>query len=158
MTNRVDHVTARGTLDSTGLPESAWDFLPDLSSSGAAEELRPRERFQVFLGCRCPRLQLESTSFSPRARRCRQKGVHDQLTLMASRSVAKPTKPSLGEQSRYAMRRKRRRSSIIGTQYLRFTCSIRRILPLLNITSIASWATRTIQQGGSTLLTRDECW
>ncbi len=154
MTNRVEHVTARGTLDSTGLPECAWDFRPDLSSTGAAEELRSRERFQVSFGCRCPRLQLASTSFSPRARRCRQKGS---MISSPSRSVAKQTKPSLDEQSRYAMRRKRHRSSTIGTQYLRFTCSIRRILPLLNITSITSWATRTIQQGGSTLLTKDEC-
>ncbi len=77
-------------------------FCLVLSPSCTAEDSRSGKRFQVFLKCRGPRLQLASSSFSLRTRRCEQKEVPDQLTLRVSRSVAKPTKPSLDELRRYA--------------------------------------------------------
>ncbi len=102
ITNRVDHVTDGSNPGSTGLWGFTRDFHPVLSPSCVAEDSRPRERFQAFLECRGLRLQLVSSSFSTRARRCGQEEVPDELTLRTSRSVAKLTKFPLDELSWYA--------------------------------------------------------
>ncbi len=86
-TNRGDHVTDEKTPGSKGPVRIHKRLLRIVSSSCVA-----RGRFQVFLECRSPRLQLASSSFLPRTRRCEQGKVPDQLTLRTSRCVAKPAK------------------------------------------------------------------
>ncbi len=77
-----------GWVDPTVLRELVRGFHPVLSLSCAAKESRSRGRFQAFIGCRSPRLQLASRSILPQARRYGQNEVSDQLTLPTSRSVA----------------------------------------------------------------------
>ncbi len=48
-----------------------------------------------------PFLQLASSSSAPRARRCGQEKVFDQLTFGTSTCMSKPAEPSLHEQCRY---------------------------------------------------------
>ncbi len=97
--NHVDHVTDGGSMVLCGFTR---DVRPVISQSCAAEDSRSSVGFQVFLECRGPRLQFASSSFSPRARRCRKKKVPDQPTLRTLCSVAKATKPSLDERRGYA--------------------------------------------------------
>ncbi len=80
--------------------QSIWP--PVFSPTCVAEDSRYGEGFQVFHECRGPRLQLASRSFLPRARRCGQAEVPDQLTLRTSRSVVKPVMPSLDELCLYS--------------------------------------------------------
>ncbi len=61
------------------------------------EQSKTRDPEKVFLECRCPRLQLATFLFLPRAMQCGQKEAPDQLTLKLSHSVSKPAKPYLGE-------------------------------------------------------------
>ncbi len=87
VTSQMDSLQARRCC------ASSQDFRPVLPPSRAADDSRSRERFQVFLECHCPCLQLASSSLSPRARRCGQKEFSDQLALRTSYSVAKPACP-----------------------------------------------------------------
>ncbi len=64
----ASHVSGRGSPGSTALCELGRVFHPMLSPSCVAEDLRSRERFQPFLECHGPDLQLVSSSLSPRAR------------------------------------------------------------------------------------------
>ncbi len=83
-TNCVDHVSDGGTPGSTVLRELTRHFHPVLSLSCVTEDSRSGERFQIGLNSDCPRLQLASSSFAPRARWCGKEKVLDQLTFRTS--------------------------------------------------------------------------
>ncbi len=81
-----------GDAGSAILCELTREFHPVPSPPCVAEDSRSGEGFQVC------HLQMTSISFPQRARWCGQKEVPDQLAIMKSRNVAKP---SLDELRRY---------------------------------------------------------
>ncbi len=84
ITNWVDHVSDGSTPGSAVLCELTRRFHPVLSPSWSGD------RFQVGLERGCPCLQLATSSSAPRARRCGNEKVLDQLTFGTSCGMTKP--------------------------------------------------------------------
>ncbi len=118
------------------------DFHQALSPSYVAEGVPSGEGFKVYLDRGRPRLQMAPSSSAPRARRCGEEKVLDQLTFGTSCNMTKPAEPSLLEKCRCACKARRRRSSTDGTQSLRLTRRMRRMLPLSKTFNIIRSATR----------------
>ncbi len=136
ITNRVDHVSNGSIPGSAVLCELTRHFHPVLSPSCVAEDSRSGNRFQVGLDRGSPCLR--------HVRGCvgRRRSF---ISSPSGRLAAWPNQLSILCTSSAGMlvRQRRRRSSTDGTQSLRLTRRMRRMLSLSKTSNILSSATRT---------------